>query len=157
MNLDALLDLLGKQAHLMLLEQGAPQLVPLYHICAPKGDLIIGCPWGNADEKAAALAYIKKTARKHKAQAVGFICEAWVSKYDAGTDLDNVPAPSQDPKRVEAVFALATDGNQIKSLSWQIVRDREGGTIIALSPDKQMDGCMFAGQMIDGILPHVTH
>lgn len=151
-SLDTLLTLAGEFATAVLVTQGEPDLLACYALYNQKDEgLIIGCPWNGDEEKAAILKEVKRQARIHKAIAFSFVTEAWVIKTDNPDAL--MTRPAEHPNRHEYVFAVARDKQDTKARAWQIVRDRPGGSIIALVPDNPYNGVEFAGQMIVGILP----
>lgn len=159
-NLDKLLEALGAHAHRVLLISGEKELMPMYHLCPAEGpDLVIGTPWRDEQEKLFTLQVIRAKARELKATALGFVGEVWMTKYEGAAarniDVNNVPRPSQHPNRIECVMAMVTDGHETKTRSWEIVRDRPGGTIIHLQQQDYEPG-MISGRMVDDLLPKKT-
>lgn len=135
------------------------QLVPMFHLVAPEGggrDIIIGCEWSNTDEKYYAIEMVKEKAHKMGAVAAMFITEAWMVVYDKAHPIgERIDPPSQDPRRIEAVMAIALDneGNQEAS-RLLITRDKPGGIITALVADNTLnDNATYQFNIIDGLLP----
>jgi hypothetical protein len=126
--------------------------MPMYHIVGDE-QLVVGCPWCNEEEKLLTLQAVKKTAHEINATMIAFLCEMWMTKHDGNIDPTSVGPPSQSPDRIEGVIAMATDGTETKVNFWRIIRSRPDGPIIALAPEKDTKG-IFAGRMIDGLLPH---
>lgn len=156
--LDQLLDQVGQHAHHTLIEENNDSLVPLYHLITKQNEsIIIACPWATTDQKLLAIQAIKQLAHKKNAVLAAFVSECWMVVKDApltpwhARQMINEPPPSEDPKRIETILAVATDGESTKAKMWQMVRARPGGTLIALMPHPVNEG-QFAGRMIDGII-----
>ena len=132
------------------------QLTPMFHLVSPdanRQDLIIGCEWANANEKYMAIAAVKEKAHEIGAVAAMFITEAWMAKYDKDHTRGINDPPSENPNRIEIVIAIAidNDGHQ-ESATWQIVRDKPGGSITALV-EECLETTAFQANIIDGLLP----
>lgn len=152
LSLDEMLRLAGEQARKILIEMGHPNLMPCYVLAGAKGDmLVVGCAWSNDDEKAAALIEVRRVARDHGAVALSFVSEVWMVDSREMPDA-LMMRPSENPKRREYVFAVATDGERTAAARQQIIRDKPGGKIIALVKEEfGVEDC-FGGRIID-ILP----
>jgi hypothetical protein len=160
-DLKALIEGARKQAHRVLIEKRQDQLIPFYHLIVPgEGrDVVIATPCRNEDERVASIAAVAATANMVGAVAALFLSEGWMSVHDmpltpwhANRLLANHPPPSEDPKRKEVVFALASDGEQTECARWQIVRDKPGGRIIALVED-DISNNTIESRLMDGIIP----
>ena len=84
------------------------ELLPVFFVVAEDTVNVVVAPFGNNDEKHAAAQGVRMLSDKLKAEWVLYISEAWTVKYDKDDpnykDADKV-APSQHPKKVEAVIA----------------------------------------------------
>lgn len=162
--LDLLDDLLMKgERHVrkMLLEQRKKELQSFYHLVSPspsEPDAIMPVSWANPVEKQLALISVRAQSRKMGAVAAMFIGEGWsVQKLDhpspwhAQRWLATVGPPSQSPDRVEVIEIMTTDGVENRSTLLQMVRDKPGGSIIALLPFGRPNMGMI-GPLIDGII-----
>lgn len=142
----------GEQAHAALIEMRHDTLMPMYVLVNEKREsTVIACPWRNNEEKAAAVVEVKGQAARLKATALSFLSEVWMTTTAEAPDALRV-APSEHPKRREYVIACATDGKTTEMRRWQIVRDRPGGSIIALV-EETMEPGMFQSRLLDDILP----
>jgi hypothetical protein len=152
-DLHALVRGAGDLARTMLIERGEPEVTGMYHLVAPAGgtDAVIICPWRDEKDKLLAIAKVKEIAHRMRAEAAMFCGEVWMVVRDRPpTSADDPPA--QQPDRQECVFAVATDGNQTIAKTWQIVRMRPGGPVLALVEQKEKIGD-FQGRLIDGLIP----
>ena len=152
-DLKALVRIAGNAARKQLIEHGEREFVGMFHLVAPDGqpDAVIACPWHDDQEKLLAIAEVKKISRRMGAVAAMFASEVWLVRRDAGHLWESEDPPSQQPDRIEAVFAVATDGKHTLANSWQIVRTRPGGPVLALVEQPEMAG-HFEGRIIDGLI-----
>lgn len=157
-DLKRLVRLAGEHAHRVLLEEGKGlgQLMPTFYLIVPPPgrDVNVGAPWASTEEKIAALAEVKRLSHEIGAIGASFVSEVWLRSvpkpwHAARTDLTT--PPSESPDRIEAVFAIATDGVRTEVGWWQIVRDRPGGRIISLVEEKEVKG-EFSGRILDGLV-----
>jgi hypothetical protein len=159
-DLENLLKHAGAVARAQLIAEGHPEFTGMFHLVAPEGgtDAVIICPWRDGEEKLLTIAKVKEIAHGMDAVAAMFAGEVWMVKRAAPTPwhakriFENEDPPSQQPDRVEAVFAVATDGRRTVANTWRIVRNRPGGPVIALLEQPEMAG-NFSGRIIDGLLP----
>lgn len=152
--LDEQLDHAGRYAHSVLIDNRHGELTATYFLTNAKGEITaVACPWRGEAEKIATLAAVRKIAADCKATTLLMVSEVWMTEESPDTPRALRVQPSQNPKRREFVLALATDGQKTKTARWQIVRDRPGGSIIALVADPIGDADQFSGRIIDGILP----
>jgi hypothetical protein len=158
-DLESLVRLAGEHAETILIKRHEQDLVATYLLFRPTADGgldidIVPCLWRNEIEKQLMLLEVKKLARERGAVALSFVAECWLATRTKDNPRRDLPA-SEDPQRREVVMAAATDGKAKAIGSWQIVRDKPGGRIMALVEDfspAAVDGT-FEGRMIDGILP----
>jgi hypothetical protein len=83
----------------------------------PAGELM-----GNKDLLARVLRVVRQ-----KFETVVLVTESWMVKLDGKTpesQLDNMPAPSKHPDRVEAVTLIIYEGDSIKMLMAEIKRPK---------------------------------
>jgi hypothetical protein len=152
LSLSDLIRLAGEQAHKILIEMKQDSLLGSYILLNDRDEaVVVGCPWHNDAEKSAMLIGVKNVARDHNATALSFVGETWMTDSHEAPDALMV-RPSENPKRREFVFAIATDGHKTEAARWQIIRDKPAGGIIALIAD-DMEGGQFGGRLVDGILP----
>lgn len=157
-DLSALLRTAGEVARATLIERGEPEFVGMYHLISPQGDAVILCPWHNQQEKLVAIDRVKKIAHRLGATAAMFAGEVWMvarhtpTPWHAKHIFENDDPPSQQPDRVEAIIAVATDGTDTVANVWQIVRTRPGGPVLDLLEQKQWNGD-FSGRLVDGLIP----
>lgn len=157
-DLVALLDQGERHARRSLLLRRERQLTGLYHLVAPEGgyDRIVTCLWRNDIEKQITILAVKKLSREMGAVAALALAESWMVRLATGEYErrgDKMDPPSQDPRRVEVVTIIATDGQTTRQRLLYIKRDQPGGRIIDLVPDHDIpQGGRFAGRMLDGII-----
>lgn len=158
-DLTALVRQTGEFARRQLIERGETGFTGMFHLVAPEGgtDAVIVCPWQDDKEKLLAIAKVKQIAHLMGAVAALFAGEVWMVTREAPTPwhakrIFEEDPPSQQPDRIEAVFAVATDGTDTVANTWQIVRTRPGGPVLALVERKEMAG-NFSGRLIDGLIP----
>lgn len=155
-DLDSLVQMAGEHAKQALIGKPRAELVTTYllfrvdatdelHVHA------MACPWRDELEKIAIIETVRAHAHAIGAEALSVISEAWVSSYP-GRTLGGADPPSQRADRREIVFAVATDGRDVKAARWNIRRNKPGGPVTALVPE-DIEGGTFQGRLIDGILP----
>lgn len=123
--LDKLLDLAGHHAHAVML--GLKQsLLPAWLLLDGHGQsIIIGTPWENDEQKARAVARMRREMQKRHTVAYSFLCEAWAATQPKEWKLDDpiLVRPKDRPDRREVVVALACTRDQTRMRQWAIVRD----------------------------------
>src|SRR4029077_13672210 len=157
-NLTVLLDMAEWHARRMLLEGGCKSLQAMYYLVAPPGSesdgAIIPCMWHNDLEKEITVLTVKKLSRKIGAIAALFVSESWmVTLLESEYRRENADPPSQDPRRIEVVTLVATDGRVIRQRYLQMIRATPGGPLVGLQTmNKEEAGSTIGGRMIDGII-----
>lgn len=145
MTLDKMIDEAeGYIRHTFLDEPRAASLPPTFVFLTADGERgVIGgfIDMDSGDEKEALSQGAGALMREKGAVAYAFISEAWMKQQDP-----REPVPkniSHDPKRVEIVFAAASDdkGEQ-KNKAWRVKRG-EAGTVVGLDPM----GAAFGGMV----------
>jgi hypothetical protein len=158
-DLRALVQRAGDHARKMLIDEGENEFIGMFHLVAPTGgtDAVIVCPWHDDEEKLLAIAKVKQISHRMRAVAALFAGEVWLVEREAPTPwhakrIFDADPPSQQPDRIEAVFAVATDGKETVANTWQIVRTRPGGPVLALVKRGEKIG-NFQGRLVDGLIP----
>ncbi len=161
--LKEMVDLGGKHARRILITEGAKQLTPVFHLVAADGaHQIVAAIWTNDDEKDAVLGQVRQIAHQMNAVAVMMINEAWMASYDKPLTSWHADRqgpyvrPSERPDRKEVVIASALDNEDNNvTQTWQIVRSRPGGPIIALmnAYDSEKENMGFKPYILERILP----
>jgi hypothetical protein len=90
---------------------------------------IIGCPWGNADERRFILIALRAMMKAFNVVRYGFFAEVWVSEASDDSPLSPKVMPRDDPNRKERVFTVVCDRRlpQPVSVVQDIIRGRSGG------------------------------
>lgn len=155
MQLDDLLKIARDWAHDRLITKGETGLMPVYLLSTAEDELkVVWAPWPSEDVRRQYMLEAARAAAKFMAVAGCFISEAWMvtednpfpgSTWHAQRTVEQMGrvAPADNPKRIEIVQAIATDGDTTKAHTWQIVRTRpndEAAPVIALIENKQHDG-----------------
>jgi hypothetical protein len=152
LTLSKLVELAGEHARNVLIDKHEPHLMASYLLHGPDASKVIGCIWRNFAEKELVIADVKRHSRAMRATMASFVTEAWAVERPLEIDPTQV-IPSEEPDRREYVIACATDGKRTESRTWQIVRDRPGGAIIALfAADEKSQGQIGFNRMLDGII-----
>lgn len=160
-DLNTLLDAGEKHARRVLLLDGNPELLPMFHLVTPKedeGDIVMACMWRDDTEKQMIVGTVRAKSHEVGAVAVMFIGEAWMLMVDnpgktpwhMDRALEQAGPPSEHPNRVEIVALTVTDGKESRGRTLQIVRDKPGGKIISLV--RQPDLAGVDGRMIEGMI-----
>ena len=155
--LKSLIKSAGDLAHKILIEHKQDELMTMFHLVAPgEGkDVVIGTPWKNEREKLQLVAEVKRVSHEMGAVAAMFVGEVWLAEYKTGVDITMMDPTSQQPNRVEAVFAIAIDneGNTVVG-QWNMMRARPGGPVIKLVEANQdtFGSGGFGGRIIDGLV-----
>lgn len=125
-DLDKLMDLGVGQARSVLLNT-KDQMEPTWLIHRPDDKYrLVMTPWGGDFEKELARNYVRQLIEEDGADSYSVIMEAWAVSLPTGSRpiLDR---PSQDPRRVECVMIVATDGFNQRSKTLRIIRDKATG------------------------------
>jgi hypothetical protein len=134
--LTALLDAAETHAQHVLVDSGQDELLPLFHLCGPDGDILVATPFCGDESKDFAAHGVRQLIRQHRITRYSFLSEAWMIKrksYLPGLG----PRPSEADDRVEVVIATATDGVAHRYRRWRIKRD--GTKCVALVRDDAAD------------------
>jgi hypothetical protein len=126
--LDALIEIARQHASTVMLDSDRA-LMPVFVLVQPDGTAkVIGCPWGNNQEKEIVVAGIKRQMRKLGTTAYSFITEAWTATQDHDYGPGDL-RPAERPVRREVVIACATDGENTVWGQWAIERNALGECI----------------------------
>lgn len=130
MTLDELMFAAETQAKLILLGT-KEQLEPSWLLDAPNEPTVVITPWSGDIEKMLARAFVRQKLKDLGAKAYSIAMEAWMVSLPKGARpiLDR---PSQDPRRIECVMIVATDGFHQKSKTLRILRDKVTGKCTGL-------------------------
>lgn len=148
-------------ANKVLIEDGKPDLMPIFHLISPGRlrDMVIGTPWSGDEEKEMAVAKVKEMAHSIDAQAVMFSMECWLkvepaplTPWHARHQSENWVRPSESPDRREAVLIFGMNkARETVTASLQILRDKPGGRIISLVREPTLDDSKYDSWMFDGM------
>ena len=155
--LKSLIKSAGDLAHSVLIEHKQDELMTMFHLVAPDDggkDLVIGTPWKNEREKLMLIAQVKKASHEMGAVAAMFVGEVWLSEYPPDADITMMDPPSQQPNRIEAVFAVAIDNEgNTETGQWNMIRSRPGGPLIGLVETKTFKNKgNFGGRILNGLV-----
>jgi hypothetical protein len=154
MDLERLLDFGEAHARARLLEEGRKELTPFYHLSTPPGepDAIVMVDFKDEQAKQISFAAVKQIARRTHAVAALFISESWMVNYtkEEAAATRRVTPPSEDPRRVEIVMILVTDGRTYRNRALLMKRDRPGGELLDLVRDEELIN--LGGRALEGII-----
>ena len=125
LDLDGLLDLAERQAREVLLKQKHDEILPTFVMAQRDGGLVIaGVQFRNDFEKRLVREKIREIMRSNDTVAYSFLTEGWAVAYPL--DADMRVRPSENPRRIEVVSALATNVVESKYKQWRMIRDHKG-------------------------------
>jgi len=154
-DLDELLKHAEENARRILVKERQGEMAPVFHLISGDGehDTVIVTPWRDDFEKKLAVAKVKQIAHEIDALAVCFSSECWMLSVPSSQKYHE--RPSQSPNRIETVFILAYDGEEVKCSTLQTIRDKPGGKIIALVKDEDLSnlGGDYESWILDGMIP----
>lgn len=130
MTLDELIFAAEAQAKAVLLGT-KDELAPSWLLDAPNQPTVVLTPWNGDMEKMLARAFIRQKLKDLGAKAYSVAMEAWAVSLPSGAR-PIIDRPSQDPRRVECVTIMATDGFHQKTKTLRIVRDKVTGKCTGL-------------------------
>jgi hypothetical protein len=144
-NLDELLDLAGRQAQIILVDQKMPDLLPSWVLVQADGSCeVIGTPWRNDIEKNQTGHLMKAKMAELGTVAYSFVAEAWAATapkgYEGSTYLPDNLRPRNRPDRTEVVSALAANAQEAKFRQWEIKRDSDGHVIALSALEESLKG-----------------
>jgi hypothetical protein len=131
LDLNELIDLAFNHARTVLIEYKQASMVPAFSILRKDHTVdITGAPWSNDEEKAEAIAWMKKYLKEQGALAYCVVGEAWSATYDKHQLGANLVPPAKSDRRVEVVIAVAADREGHKVMrAHEIIRGDDGSVI----------------------------
>jgi hypothetical protein len=121
--LETMLEVARQQAELVLVG-GKRELMPVFVLVGPGGPSVHGCPWRNDAEKEIMGNKVRREIKRRKVFQYSFVCEAWAVHLASAKEFHH--RPSEDPRRVEVVIALAVNRQEKKIRQWNIERAEDG-------------------------------
>lgn len=100
--------------------------LPTFLLDAPRGIVTIPAPWGDQQQKLAAVLAVRSIARSMQATRVVVVTEGWMVTRPPGTNTDGL-IPSQQPDRVEVIWIVgqsAVPGEVERAGIYKIERSR---------------------------------
>lgn len=85
---------------------------------------------------------------------VGFVTEAWMSRYQmsAVKDVESLPAPSQDPNRIECLLMATVSISTRETKVCMVEIKRHGKTLELVDAPENEDGDKFQADILDAFV-----
>lgn len=134
-----------------MLADGEQEIMPQFAAEVDGALLLYMTPWGDEEEKSAALVFLRKEFAERGVQRYVMLSEAWAIKREG--EYDNSIAPSEAPDRIEVVQVLGVDPGAGEVMSFQ-AEIHTDGTGRRLGEREVMEyGAGVGGRMVELLGP----
>jgi hypothetical protein len=138
-NLNTLIEAAGQHAQSVLVGLNM-DLMPQWLLFDKEGHCdIVGTPWHSEEEKEFVLRKMRQYMRQKATVCYSVVVEAWAAHAPEGWNPEEELQPWEKPlertDRWELVVAIASNGQEVQSKQWQIVRDPFTRKVTVLVPE----------------------
>jgi hypothetical protein len=142
-----LLDAAERHARTALFKKRQQHLETTWFLLDGKNIRKLATPWRNDYERELAKVFMRNVVEQYHIPAYAYVSEVWYAKETPENfNSDNFVQPRDRPDRKEMIIAMATDGKNVRTKAWEIVRNWNE-QITALK-SQSTKGFGFGGWMI---------